>query len=111
MWAAEHPRRERFAAGSTIIGNRLAPRIADRYLARTAVDAQQSDIPTASDRPDYLYAPLPGDRGTDGPLSDYAASHSPTWWATKRCGALAASVTVGGLAVLAASRRRGERGV
>jgi hypothetical protein len=57
VWASDHPRREFFAGGSTvatILGNRLASRIADRYLARTAVDGQEErDQPIAPNRPDY----------------------------------------------------------
>ena len=73
VWASEHPRREFFVGGSTvltIVGNKLAPRVADRYLARTNIQAQQTDIPIAPDRPDYLERPLPGDRGAHGIFDD-----------------------------------------
>ena len=45
-WAAHHRRRELyvgFPTVYTIIGNKLAPWLAERYLARTAVDGQQTD--------------------------------------------------------------------
>ena len=40
-WAAHHRRRELDVGGSAvkaIVGNKLAPRLADRYLARTGFD-------------------------------------------------------------------------
>ena len=110
VWASEHPRREVFVGGSTvatILGNRLAPRIADRYLARTAVDGQQTDIPIEPRRPDYLFAPLPGDRGSHGIFDDEATSRSYAWWLTKRRAALAAGAAASGaVAALAAPRAR-----
>jgi short-subunit dehydrogenase len=72
--AAEHPRRELWVGANTvavIVGNKLAPGLADRYLARTNVKAQQADRPLDPDRPDYLYAPL-DDRGAHGPFDDEA---------------------------------------
>jgi hypothetical protein len=69
-FAAAHPRRELWVGHSTvasIVGSQLAPAVADRYLARTNVDAQQAPEPIDPDRrPDYLDAPLPGDRGAHG---------------------------------------------
>ena len=112
--ASEHPRREFFVGGSTvatIIGNRLAPRIADRHLARTVVDGQQADIEIAPDRPDYLHAPLPGDRGSHGIFDGEAAQRSPAWWLTKHRVPLAAGVAAAlpALAGVVVRRRRGAR--
>lgn len=87
LWAIDHPRREFFVGASsvlTILANKLAPRVADRFLARTNVDAQQTDEAIAPDRPDYLFAPLPGDRGARGRFSGEAKSRSVVWWITKR---------------------------
>ena len=45
-WAAHHRRREQYVGISTVytvIGNKLAPGIAERYLARTAISGQQID--------------------------------------------------------------------
>jgi short-subunit dehydrogenase len=75
--AAEHPRRETWVGVNTaviILANHLAPRIADRYLAKTNVKAQQTEQPLDPSRPDYLHAPLDdrGDRGTHGPFDDQA---------------------------------------
>jgi NADP-dependent 3-hydroxy acid dehydrogenase YdfG len=109
VWASEHPRREFFVGGSTvatIAGNKLAPRIADRYLARTNIDAQQTGDPIPADRPDYLYAPLPGDRGAHGRFDDIATAWSPTWWATKRRARLASAAAIATAAVVFAAQRR-----
>lgn len=106
VWASRHPRREFFVGGSTVLsvlGNKLAPRVADRYLARTSIEAQQADQPIPPDRPDYLYAPLAGDRGAHGRFDDIAKDRSPTWWATKRRAWLSAA------AVLAAGATLGRR--
>ena len=78
-WASRHPRRELWVGGNTaaiIAGSQLAPWLADRYLARTNVDAQQTDEPLPPDRPDYLDGPLPGDRGAHGPFDDESKTRS-----------------------------------
>jgi len=62
--AAVRPRRELWVGGSTvatILGNRLAPGLADRYLARTGYEAQQTDEPVTAGRPDNLFESVPGD--------------------------------------------------
>jgi short-subunit dehydrogenase len=110
--ASEHPRREHFVGGSTvatIVGNRLAPRVADRYLARTAIGGQQAAIPIEACRPDYLHEPLPDDRGSHGIFDEQAAARSYVWWLTKRrgrIGALMAAAAGAALTGAAFSRRR-----
>ena len=79
LWAAEHPRREVYVGEPTplvIWGGRLAPGLVDRYLARTNIDGQQTDEPIPSDRPSYLWEPLPGDRGAHGIFDDVAHRRS-----------------------------------
>jgi hypothetical protein len=86
VWAAQHPRRrELWVGGSTvptILGNRLARWLADRYLARTGYDSQQTEEPAGPARghTDYLDAPLPGDHGSHGALDDEAKARSPQLW-------------------------------
>ena len=78
VWASEHPRRELWVGKITplvIIGNKIAPWAADRYLARTNVKGQQTDEPIEPDRQDYLYRPL-GDRGSHGPFDGEAKPSS-----------------------------------
>jgi hypothetical protein len=80
--AAGHPRRRAYwVGGSTalaIVGNRLAPWLADRYLARTAIGGQQTETPADEHRrhTDYLYAPVPGDHGSHGSFDDEAKVRS-----------------------------------
>jgi NAD(P)-dependent dehydrogenase (short-subunit alcohol dehydrogenase family) len=60
---AEKPRREHWLGGSAmeaILGNFLLPRYADSYLARTAVEGQQTATPEPSQRPDNLFEPVDG---------------------------------------------------
>ena len=71
VWAADHPRRELMVAWPTvkaIVGNAVAPGLADRYLARSGYDAQQRDEPHDPDRPDNLFEPVDEDRGAHGPF-------------------------------------------
>lgn len=86
VWAATHRRRETWVGGSTaavILGNKLAPGVADRYLARTNVEGQQTDVPVSPDRRDYLFEPVQEDRGVHGPFGDEAKGRSWQWRATK----------------------------
>jgi len=86
--AASHSaRREWWVGGSTaltLMGNALLPGLGDRYLARTAYEAQQTDEPVDPGRPDNLFTPLPGDRGAHGDFDASAHSHSAQWALTRR---------------------------
>jgi NAD(P)-dependent dehydrogenase (short-subunit alcohol dehydrogenase family) len=105
--AASHPRRELWVGRSTvpvIVGSKLVPGLADRYLARTNVDAQQTDEPLDPSRPDTLYAPL-GDRGIHGPFDDEAAAGSLQLALAKRRRWLGAGAVVALAAGAALARR------
>ena len=74
----EPARRELWVGASTaltVIGNALAPGLADRYLARTGFDSQQTDEPVPSGRPDNLFRPLPGERA---PTASSTSRHTAT---------------------------------
>ena len=78
-YAARNPRREFWVGLPTVIaiaGNRLAPGLADRYLARTGVDSQMTDEPENPNRPDNLWAPVPGDAGAHGRFDARASASS-----------------------------------
>ena len=104
-WAAHHRRRELyvgFPTVYTIIGNKLAPWLAERYLARTAVDGQQTDQPVSRDRPDNLFEPLDSDHdeGAHGIFDDRAHPRSEQAWLSRhRIGSgLAAAAALGAAA-------------
>jgi NADP-dependent 3-hydroxy acid dehydrogenase YdfG len=106
--AAEHPRRELWVGASTPIligGNKLAPWLGDRYLARTNVEAQQTADPIDPARPDYLYRPL-GDRGSHGPFDGEARASSVQLALAKRRRALslAGAAAAAGVGLLALRR-------
>ena len=113
VWAAEHPRREVNVGLSTtlaILGDKMAPGLLDRYLARTGVAAQQTDQPLDPSRPHNLQEPVDGTRdfGAHGDFDHQAHPRSWHWWAMKHRGALA--LTTGGVVgCLGASYARKRR--
>jgi len=104
VWAARNPRRELMVGWPTvkaILGNAVAPGLADRYLAKNGYDAQQTDRPVASDRSDNLFEPMDADedRGAHGPFGDRARSRSLQLWLAEHRRLVGAS----GLAAAAAA--------
>jgi NAD(P)-dependent dehydrogenase (short-subunit alcohol dehydrogenase family) len=83
--AVSEPRRDRVLGGFNrflILANKVSPRLADRYVARTAVASQQTDEP-AGDDPVDLWAPVDatGDHGARGPFrGQEGGMRNPTWW-------------------------------
>ena len=107
-WAAHHRRREVYVgvpAVYTILGNKIAPWLAERYLARTAVDSQQTDEPVRADRRDNLFQPVPRDDGAHGPFDERAHNRSPQFWATRHRWALTAAGAAIAAAGAAVARR------
>ncbi|MDQ3569236.1 MAG: SDR family oxidoreductase [Actinomycetota bacterium] len=98
VWAADYPRREMWVGAVTpfmIWASRLAPGLADHYLARTNIDAQQTDQPIDPARPHYLWSPLPGDHGAHGIFDDEARARSSQLWLTTHRRVLAVLATAG----------------
>jgi NAD(P)-dependent dehydrogenase (short-subunit alcohol dehydrogenase family) len=86
-WMASRPKKEVSVAGPTVLaitGNKIAPSLLDRYLARTGYDSQQLPVLDDPNRKDNLWDPLPGDWGARGPFSARAKRHSAEWSARKR---------------------------
>ena len=83
-YAAHHPRhREYYVGHSTvqaILGNKVAPSLLDRYLARTGYAAQQYDGREDPNRPNNLWEPVPGDHGAHGSFDQRARDYSVEWW-------------------------------
>ena len=83
VYAAGHPRRKQYFVGAstaaTILANRVAPALLDRYLARTGYDSQQTAEREPS-RPDNLWEPVDEPRGDDhgahGEFDDRSHGHS-----------------------------------
>ena len=105
VYASQHDRREIDVGYPTVIGvvgNKIAPGLADRYLARNGFDSQQTQEPEIPGRPDNLWAPLDADRdhGPHGRFGDASRDWSPQVWLTEHRAA-AASVCLallGGMA-------------
>src|SRR4051812_28340621 len=83
-WAAEHPKRELwvgFPTVYTILGERVASGLMDRYLGRTNIKAQEAAKPIdPAQRKDNLFEPPPGDPGAHGMFDDQAHERSPQLW-------------------------------
>src|SRR4051812_6284299 len=94
-WAAHHRRRQVYVGISTVytvLGSKLAPWIAELYLAKTAVSGQQTEQPPdQQNKAGNLMEPQPGDRGARGRFSGKAHARSPQWWASKHRGLLGAA--------------------
>src|SRR4051795_1759746 len=78
-WSAHNKRRELyvgFPTVKTIVGNKVAPWLVERVLAKQGYKGQQSDKPADPKRPDNLFSPPPGDPGAHGPYDDKARKSS-----------------------------------
>jgi NAD(P)-dependent dehydrogenase (short-subunit alcohol dehydrogenase family) len=112
-FVAHERRREMYVGWPTvkaIIGNKLAPGYADRYLARHGYEAQQTDEPDDPDRPNNLWGPVAGDYGAHGPFDKLSTDRSAQLWASENRGWIAmACAGVAGL-LLGAFYRGGKSG-
>lgn len=110
VWASHHRRREIWVGApvfKAIVGEKVAPEVADEVLAHSGYGGQMRDRPEDPDRENNLYVPLPGDHGAHGPFDDRARDFSPVLWADTHRGAVAlAGAGVLALAALAIGRRR-----
>ncbi len=112
VWAAEHHPRELEVgapAAVAILGQKLAPGLMDRYLARSAWEGQMTDEPRDTTRPDDLYAPVPGDHGAHGVFEDRSRDWSAYLWVqthrwTIPAAAVAAGILAGAVAAVRTSR-------
>jgi hypothetical protein len=83
-----------------IEANKIAPALADYYLARTGFDSQQTKDAVSKDRPDNLFEPVPGDFGARGVFGQQAHEEVSTTWLASHKGttALAGAAAFGLLA-------------
>jgi NADP-dependent 3-hydroxy acid dehydrogenase YdfG len=60
----------------TILGQRVAPGLIDRYLGMTGFESQLTEHPDPGDRPDNLESPVEGDFGAQGVFDDRSRNSS-----------------------------------
>jgi NAD(P)-dependent dehydrogenase (short-subunit alcohol dehydrogenase family) len=107
-WAAEHPKRELWVGlptAYTILGERVASGLMDRYLARSNIQAQEAAKPIdPAERRDNLESPPPGDPGAHGVFDDKSHARSPQLWLATHKAAVAAGAALAGAGAAAAAR-------
>ena len=118
VYAADHPRRREYWVGGstvgTLIANRFAPGILDRYLAWTGYQSQQTDQPRDPNQPANLWEAADGLQGRDfdthGIFDAKSTSRSYQLWASQHHGllALVGAGTAALFAVLAARAGTGR---
>ncbi|MET8404561.1 SDR family oxidoreductase [Streptomyces sp900116325] len=116
LYAADHPGRKQFYVGAstaaTILANKIAPGLLDRYLARTGYDSQQTDQPDNAQRRHNLWAPADDEKdyGAHGDFDDQSSARAPQLWLSHHP-ALAAALLAGAAlgSTWAASRLAGQR--
>jgi NAD(P)-dependent dehydrogenase (short-subunit alcohol dehydrogenase family) len=67
--AAQHPMRDLIVGGMgkvVSLGEKLSPRLTDKYMERSTFEAQMTDVPAGADRPTNLYEPVEHDGGARG---------------------------------------------
>lgn len=100
LYAADHPGRKQFYVGAstaaTIVANKIAPGLLDRYLARTGYDSQQTDRPDDPRRRHNLWEPVDDDtdHGAHGAFDDRSGARAPQLWLSHHP-ALSAAVLAG----------------
>lgn len=104
--AARRPRREVWVGTPTlqaILGQKLAPGLLDRVLARMGYDGQLTHEPETPGRADNLFAPVAGDAGAHGRFERRARRQSVQLWLNEHRGAIGVAVLA--LGALALKRR------
>ena len=89
-----------------IWGERIAPGLIDRYLARTGYRSQQTGEPERPGRPDNLWDPVPGDFGAHGRFDRRARTHSAQLWMSEHRAMTLLAAGIAGAAAAAAWRAR-----
>jgi NAD(P)-dependent dehydrogenase (short-subunit alcohol dehydrogenase family) len=115
-FAADHPGRKQYWVGdstaATLIAQKFAAPLLDRYLARTGYQSQQTGDPDDPGRPDNLWDPVdqpPGsDHGAHGSFDDHSHNVSPQLWLSQhaRTVSAASAVTAAVAAAGMVTRRR-----
>lgn len=104
FWAAQHDRAEVYVGASTveaIVGNKIAPRLLDRYLGHTGYKSQQTSEPEDTSRPDNLWKPVDAERdfGTHGTFDAQTRNFSVQLWADLRWKKIVAGIGLSAVAI------------
>jgi short-subunit dehydrogenase len=111
-YAAHHKRRQVYVGIPTvmnILGERVAPWLLDRYLAKSGFKSQMTSDDLDPRGHDNLFEPVDEDRGAHGPFDEMAHGVSPQYELAKRRGLVlagvgAAAAAAGAVAAHATSR-------
>jgi short-subunit dehydrogenase len=105
--AAQRPKRDVIPGGMgkvVSLGEKLSPRLTDRYMERTAFDSQKTERQASADRPSNLYEPLDHDGGARGRFQGRVRKWSAYTEAVLHP-RIAAGVALGLGAIVAGTRR------
>mgnify|MGYP000285908435 FL=1 len=109
FFAATHKRREIWLGFSTvkaILGNRIAPGLIDRYLAKAGYSGQLTDDPLPENPPANLFDPVPGNYAAHGRFDSSSRRRSVEFFTDRhRAGMLGAAALGLGYVAYRAVRR------
>ncbi|MFD3402014.1 SDR family oxidoreductase [Kribbella sp. NPDC058693] len=112
VYAADHPHRREYWVGmptvATIVANKFAAGLLDRYLARTGYKSQQADEP--AEKAANLWEPADENRdyGSHGAFDDRSTARSYQVWASRHRG-LVTGLATGAAAAATVFLTRGRR--
>jgi NAD(P)-dependent dehydrogenase (short-subunit alcohol dehydrogenase family) len=114
LYAADHPRRKQYWVGTstalTIMANKVAGPLLDRYLARTGFQSQQTSDDIPQDRPGNLWDPLDGpdgyDHGSHGAFDDRSHATDPQLFLSQHARWFSGGLAAAGLAAVVARALR-----
>jgi NAD(P)-dependent dehydrogenase (short-subunit alcohol dehydrogenase family) len=111
-YAAHHKRRQVYVGIPTvmnILGERVAPWLLDRYLAKSGYKSQMTGDDIDPRGHDNLFEPVDEDRGAHGPFDAKAHGISPQYELAKRRGLVLAGVGAAAAAAGAVAAHAGTR--
>ena len=106
LFAAEHPQRKQYWVGAstaaTTMGQKLAPALLDRYLAKTGYASQQTKEQVSPDRPNNLWEPrdVGDDYGAHGEFDKRSHGRAPQLLLSQHARTAAITTTGLGLAAI-----------
>jgi FAD/FMN-containing dehydrogenase/Fe-S oxidoreductase/short-subunit dehydrogenase len=116
VWAGHHRRREIYVGRSTveaIWADKFIPSLLDKKFASSGYEMQQTEEAEDPNRPDNLFAPVPGDPGAHGAFDVQASEASPVLWLSENRRSVGLSLLAGSLlgaaALLAATNQQKKR--